>query len=90
MDRNSAIVALAAIICGTLIVTTLVTSIVRAVIRRRERAPVDDTVVARLEDRLSRIEQGIDAMSVEVERISEGQRFTTKLLSERQPERLSR
>ncbi len=34
-------------------------------------------------DRLSRIENAIDAMSVEVERISEGQRFATKLLAER-------
>jgi hypothetical protein len=28
------------------------------------------------------MEQSIDAIAVEVERISEGQRFTTKLLSE--------
>jgi hypothetical protein len=35
--------------------------------------------------RLERIEHAIDAMSVEVERIAEGQRFTTKLLSERAP-----
>lgn len=35
------------------------------------------------EDRLKRIEQALDAIAVEVERISEGQRFTTKLLSER-------
>ncbi len=34
-------------------------------------------------DRLSRIEAAVDAMSVEVERISEGQRFVTKVLSER-------
>jgi hypothetical protein len=34
--------------------------------------------------RLERIEQAIDAMAVEVERISEGQRFMTRLLSERQ------
>ena len=33
--------------------------------------------------RLERIEHAIEAMSVEVERIAEGQRFTTKLLSER-------
>lgn len=32
--------------------------------------------------RLERIEQAVDAVAVEVERISEGQRFTTKLLSE--------
>ena len=33
--------------------------------------------------RLERMEQAIDAIAVEVERISEGQRFTTKLLSDR-------
>jgi hypothetical protein len=32
--------------------------------------------------RLERMEQAIDSVAVEVERISEGQRFTTKLLSE--------
>jgi len=37
----------------------------------------------RLDDRLARIEQAVDSMSIEIERISEGQRFTTKLLSER-------
>ena len=40
-------------------------------------APSDTTA------RLERIEHAIDAISVEVERIAEGQRFTTKLLSER-------
>jgi hypothetical protein len=33
--------------------------------------------------RLERIEQAIDAMAVEVERISESQRYMTKLLAER-------
>jgi hypothetical protein len=33
--------------------------------------------------RLERIEHAVDAVAVEVERIAEGQRFTTKLLSER-------
>ena len=32
--------------------------------------------------RLARMEQAIDSIAIEVERISEGQRFTTKLLSE--------
>ncbi len=36
--------------------------------------------------RLERIEQAIDAMSIEMERISEGQRFITKVLAERSPE----
>jgi hypothetical protein len=34
------------------------------------------------EARLARIEQAVDAIAVEVERISEGQRFTTQLLSQ--------
>jgi hypothetical protein len=36
-----------------------------------------------LAERLTRIENAVDAVSLEVERIAEGQRFTTKLLSER-------
>ncbi|MDQ6827863.1 MAG: hypothetical protein M3081_03255 [Gemmatimonadota bacterium] len=35
------------------------------------------------EERLARMEQAIDSIAIEIERISEGQRFTTKLLSER-------
>jgi hypothetical protein len=34
--------------------------------------------------RLDRIEQAVDAIAVEVERISEGQRFVTKLLADQQ------
>lgn len=40
-----------------------------------------------VEQRLARIEQAVDAVAMEVERISEGQRFTTRLLSERASER---
>jgi hypothetical protein len=36
-------------------------------------------------DRLERIEQAVDAIAIEVERVSEGQRFVTRLLSERAP-----
>jgi hypothetical protein len=32
--------------------------------------------------RLERIEQAVEAMAIEIERVSEGQRFVTKLLSE--------
>ncbi|MFL5483265.1 MAG: hypothetical protein ACJ8AK_13880 [Gemmatimonadaceae bacterium] len=35
-------------------------------------------------DRLQRLEQGMEAIAIEVERISEGQRFVTKLLSQNQ------
>lgn len=35
--------------------------------------------------RLERIEQAVDAMSIEIERISEGQRFVTQLMSSKAP-----
>ena len=43
--------------------------------------------LARIEERLARIEQALDAVAVEAERISEGQRFTTRLLADRAPAR---
>jgi hypothetical protein len=40
---------------------------------------------ATIDQRLERIEQAVDAIAIEMERVSEGQRFTTKLLAERVP-----
>lgn len=42
------------------------------------------------QERMRRLESAVDAVAIEVERISEGQRFVTKLLSERQKEQLPR
>jgi len=36
-------------------------------------------------DHLNRIETAVDSTALEVERIAEGQRFTTRLLAERGP-----
>ena len=65
-------------------VAVSIRAIASAVLRYREmemrdRSPISSTTEARLE----RIEQAVDAIAVEIERISEGQRFTTKLLSDR-------
>ena len=79
MDRYTMIVALSGQLCGTLLIISLISAFV---IRRRAAALPSDTVT-RLDGRLSEIQQSIDAVAVEVERISEGQRFTTKLLTER-------
>lgn len=40
--------------------------------------------------RLQRIEQAIESIALEVERIGEAQRFTTKLLADRQPDAMAR
>jgi hypothetical protein len=61
---------------------------VRALIRRWERQPLHSAVPPEVTARLERIEQAVDAVAIEVERISEGQRFTTKLLSDRASEGL--
>jgi hypothetical protein len=47
------------------------------------RRSVSPRQLDEIAERLSRLEQAVDAIAVEAERISEGQRFTTKLLSER-------
>jgi hypothetical protein len=58
-------------------------ALVRIFTRRGLPAGGSVALAPELDARLTRIEQAVDAMSIEVERISEGQRFTTKLLSER-------
>lgn len=77
-------------IAGMLMVIAIVlgTQIVRVYARRVERGDFRSTQSPETNQRLERIEHAIDAMAVEVERISEGQRFVTKLLSERAAERL--
>lgn len=40
---------------------------------------------AALEQRLERIEQAVETIAVEIERMGEGQRFVTKLLAARDP-----
>ncbi|HJU67107.1 MAG TPA: hypothetical protein VJ650_02595 [Gemmatimonadaceae bacterium] len=67
-----------------LVITILGLPLVRVMARRLDRrdSPVPPGL-AKIEERLARLEAGVDAIAVEVERISEGQRFTTKLLAER-------
>ncbi len=58
--------------------------LVRALARRLEGGGrKQDALDAGSAERLQRIEHAVDAMAIEIERISEGQRFTTRLLSER-------
>lgn len=77
-------------VCGMLMVVAIAVGLplARAHAKRMERG-IDPKVLPNdLTDRLTRMEQAIDSMAVEIERISEGQRFTTKLLSERAAEAL--
>ena len=55
----------------------------RAFASRIERKAVSSSVPTEVIARLERMEQSIDAIAIEIERVSEGQRFTTKLLTDR-------
>ncbi len=66
----------------TVIVLALGIPLVRAYIRKQERGDVPTRLTPELEARLDRLESLVETVSVEVERMAEGQRFTTRLLSE--------
>jgi hypothetical protein len=52
---------------------------------KRSTAPVRPAMVDQAsQQRLEQLQQAVDTIAIEVERISEGQRFVTKLLSERE------
>ncbi|MBA3656346.1 MAG: hypothetical protein H0W69_03225 [Gemmatimonadaceae bacterium] len=67
----------------TMVITiSVLVPLVRAYAKRIENRSQSLVIPLELTSRLERMEQAIDSIAVEVERISEGQRFTTKLLSE--------
>jgi hypothetical protein len=67
----------------TAIVLGLGIPLVRSYVRGRERKMELPPSSPENDRRLERIEAAVESIAIEVERISEGQRFTTKLLSER-------
>ena len=50
----------------------------------RRPAATSGEMPAELTDRLNRLEQGVDAVAVELERVGEGQRYVAKIFSENQ------
>jgi hypothetical protein len=73
----------------TAIVFAIGIPLVKAYSRKIDADAKNPRIPPEVTNRLERIERAVEAVAVEVERISEGQRFTTKLLSEgkRPPER---
>jgi hypothetical protein len=64
------------------VVTIVGLPIARAFARRMDRKAVAAPAEAETHDRLERIEQAVDTIALEVERISEGQRYTSQIMSE--------
>lgn len=70
-------------ITGVMFLAT-VALIAAVVVRLMDRkSNGDPRRLERLEERLARLEGTVESMSSEMERLSEGQRFMTKLLAER-------
>jgi hypothetical protein len=80
MDEN--VVAVVSVVC-LFVLFPLVLGVTRYLWKR-----ASDPGQSRLSDdtamRMAHMQQSIDAMAVELERISENQRFVTKLLAERE------
>ena len=72
----------------TFVVTLAI--VARFAFRNTRRTPLSDREgEARIDDsRFARLEDAVDSIAIEVERIAEAQRFTAKLMSERLPDRL--
>ena len=56
---------------------------------RRASNPPPRVIDTEMSDRMRRLESGVDSIALEVERISEGQRFVTKLLADREKARIA-
>ena len=80
---SSDLVILIAIIA---VVGTSLQGILKLWLQRSGRSGIPQGDLKEIRDGLGQIQQAIDAMAVEVERLSEGQRFTTKLLAEKTKE----
>jgi uncharacterized protein YhaN len=86
MDENLARIIIAGVI-GLTISISMVSMAIAKMVASRRRKDLPESAVSRLEERLERMELAIDAMATEVERVAEGQRFTSKLLADQQVER---
>jgi hypothetical protein len=73
----------------TAIIISIGVPLVRGIVRRWDRQGAQPAQLPDTSARLERIEQAIDAMAVEVERIAEGQRFVTRLMTDKTPDRVA-
>jgi hypothetical protein len=63
----------------------LAIGVAKSMWRRASRTAPPTAMITETAQRLERLEHSVDAIALEIERVSEGQRFVTQLLSESQP-----
>jgi hypothetical protein len=68
-----------------LVIIVLGFPLVRLMTRWLEPKPVPPRELSAINGRLERIETAVDSIALEIERISEAQRFSARLQSEQQP-----
>ncbi len=81
IDGTTAIIA---IVIAVVLIAVLY-PIARAIARRMEGGTPVKGSDGSSDERMHRLEQSVEGLTLEIERISEGQRYTTKLLAERLP-----
>jgi hypothetical protein len=70
------IIAVVAVVAGTM------SGALKMWLSRPSRAALPQPDLSEIRGALGQLQQAVDAIAIEVERLSEGQRFTTRLLSE--------
>lgn len=80
MNVPGELIPIVAIIAGASIAIFM--PMARAMAKRMERESINSTGSSDVIERLERMEHAIESIAIEIERVSEGQRFTTRLLSE--------
>jgi hypothetical protein len=75
------VIMLTIVLASAAVAALVLTPIARAMGRRMDKKTVASTP-PEVGSRLERIEQAVEAIAIEVERVSENQRYSTKLISE--------
>ena len=77
-------------VSAALVAVAIVGPLLRFFLRRYERTSITTKLSAEVQGRLDAMDRNIDTVAVELERVSEGQRFTAKLLEQRPMEHAQR
>jgi hypothetical protein len=83
-------VQIAYALSAALVAVAILGPLLRFFLRRAERRSVTTQLSAEVQARLDAMDRNIDTVAVELERVSEGQRFTNKLLEQRPLEHAQR
>ena len=87
MDENTMVIAVVGIIVSGLVIS--ITLLARAWHSRRQLPPppIPHDRLENIEMRLVELQQAVDDVAIEMERVAEGQRFTARLLAEHDAQR---